>query len=294
MFYPHDRKEHLIDTHSSLSRMEVAYQRDEEATTRSKPWKSWPIGIIQNTYSPFSYLHNPLWNINVLGQPWQSQYNHHQSCLQVWHSSSYHCMTTLPHLLAQTHSPYSPPALPQLPACISYSSTQPNQPHHQNAPFLTQFPAQLIPHPHYNKPVQHAYNVELQNLPTLSTHSRSHAPLDKTYNEIQNVSNSKIVEAMEKNEVSFSMHQQTILKAQELHGMMAMGNKESNGYIDDWFHSITCSQHCSILQQFLASSFQGKLASHTLIFINMHFSKLGMCIREALFRKWLHCKYLYT
>ena len=60
------------------------------------------------------------------------------------------------------------------------------------------FPAQLIPHPHHNKPVQHAYSVELQNLPT---HSISHARLDKTYNEIQNVSNSKIVEVMEKNEV---------------------------------------------------------------------------------------------
>lgn len=24
--------------------MEVAYQRDEEAATRSKPWKSWPTG----------------------------------------------------------------------------------------------------------------------------------------------------------------------------------------------------------------------------------------------------------
>jgi len=47
--------------------MEVAYQRDEEAATRSKPWKSWPTGMVQNTSSPFSYLHNPLWNSNVLG-----------------------------------------------------------------------------------------------------------------------------------------------------------------------------------------------------------------------------------
>jgi len=45
--------------------------------------------------------------------------------------------------------------------------------------------------------------------------------MEKTYNEIQNVSNSKIVEAMEENEVYFSMHQQVILKAQEIQDMMA-------------------------------------------------------------------------
>ena len=66
VFFPHDRKEHPIDSCSSLSRMEVSYQRDEEAATKSKPWKSWPKGMIQNT-SPFSYFHNPLWNTNVLG-----------------------------------------------------------------------------------------------------------------------------------------------------------------------------------------------------------------------------------
>ncbi len=107
--------------------------------------------------------------------------------------------------------------------------------------------------------------------------------LEKTYNEIHNVSNAKIVEAMEENEVSFTMHQQAILKAQELHDMMAMGNQESKGYIEDWFHSITCLQHHSILQQFLIPFFQGKLASHTLISINMHFSNLGMYVLEALF-----------
>ena len=115
----------------------------------------------------------------------------------------------------------------------------------------------------------------------------------KTYNEIQNVSNSKIVEAMEENEVSYSMYQQAILKAQELHDLMDMRNKESNGYIEDWFHSIFLQHHC-MLQQFLISFFQGKLASHTLTFINMHFSNLGMCIHEALFRKWFHWKYSYT
>ena len=35
---------------------------------------------------------------------------------------------------------------------------------------------------------------------------------------------------------------------------------------------------------------EGKLASHTLLFINMHFSNLGMYILEALFRKWLYWK----
>jgi len=156
-----------------------------------------------------------------------------------------------------------------------------------------EFLAQLIPHLHRNKPVQHAYSVELPNLRTLPTHSISHVPLWKTYNEIQNVSNSKIVDAMEENEVSFSMHQQVILKDQELHNMMVTGNQQSKEYIENWFHSTTCLQHHSTLQQFLTPYFQGKLASHTLIFINMHFSNLGMCIHEALFRKWLHWKYSY-
>ena len=232
VFCPHDRKEHLIDIHSSLPRMEVAYQRGKKAATR-------PTGMVQNTSSPLSYLHNPLWNDNVLGQPCQFQYNH-LSCLQVGHGSSYDGMTTLPHLVAQAHSPYSPPALSQHLACPSKPFTQPNQPYHQNAPFHTHFPAQLIPHPHHNKPVQHAYSVELANLPTLPTHSISHVLLEKTYNEIHNVSNAKIVEAMEENEVSFTMHQQAILKAQELHDMMAMRNQESKGYIEDWFHSVIC------------------------------------------------------
>ena len=98
---------------------------------------------------------------------------------------------------------------------------------------------------------------------------------------------------MEENEVSFTMHQQAILEAKELHDMMAMGNQESKEYIEDWFHSIICLQHHSMLQQFFIPFFQGKLAFHTLIFINMHFSNLGMSIREALFQKWLHWKYSY-
>ena len=40
VFPTHDRKEHTIDGCSSLSRMEVSYQRGKEAATRSKPWKS--------------------------------------------------------------------------------------------------------------------------------------------------------------------------------------------------------------------------------------------------------------
>ena len=100
---------------------------------------------------------------------------------------------------------------------------------------------------------------------------------------------------MKENEVYSSLHQQTILKAQELHDTMTMGNQESKGYIEDWFHSIICLQHHSILQPFLAPFFQGKLASHTLIFIiNIHFSNLSMYIIEALFRKWIHWKYSYT
>ena len=95
----------------------------------------------------------------MLGQPCQSQNNHHQSCLQAWHGSLYDCMTTLPHLVAQTHIP----ALSQHLAFLSKSSIQPNQLHHQNALFPTQFPAQLISHPHHNKPVQHSYSVELKN-----------------------------------------------------------------------------------------------------------------------------------
>jgi len=65
--------------------------------------------------------------------------------------------------------------------------------------------------------------------------------------------------------------------------MMAMGNQESKGYIEDWFHCIICLQPHSILQQFLAPSFEGKLAFRTLLFINMHFSNLGMYILKALF-----------
>ena len=215
----------------------------------------------------FILLYNSLWNNHMLGQPCQSQYNHYQSCLQVWHGSSYDCMTTLPHIVTQTHIL----ALSQHLACLSKSSTQPNQLHHQEAPFPTQSPAQLIPHPHHNKPVQHPYSVELKNLSTLPTHSISHALLEKTYTETQNVSNPKIVEVMKENEVSSSLHQQTILKAQEIHDTMAMGNQKSNKYIEYWFHSIICLQHHSNFQQFLAPTFQGKLASHTLIFINMHF-----------------------
>jgi len=81
VFFPHYRKEHPIDSCFSLSRMEVAYQRDEAVATRSKPWKSLPIGMVRNNSSPFSYLHNPLWNTHVLGQSCPSQYNPYKSYL---------------------------------------------------------------------------------------------------------------------------------------------------------------------------------------------------------------------
>ena len=45
---------------------------------------------------------------------------------------------------------------------------------------------------------------------------------------------------MEENEFYSSMHQQAILKTQELHDMTAMGNQESKRYIEDWFLSIIC------------------------------------------------------
>ena len=37
VFFPYYRKEHPIDSCSSLSRMEIEYQRDKEVATRSKP-----------------------------------------------------------------------------------------------------------------------------------------------------------------------------------------------------------------------------------------------------------------
>jgi len=214
-------------------------------------------------------------------KPCQSHYNPHQYCLQVWNRSSY-------------DYPYSFPYFQECLACVSKSSTHANQLHHQNHPCPTKYPTQLIPHPYHNKPVQHAYNVELQNLPTLPTQSISHTQWQKTYIEIGNISNPKIVEVMEEKEVSSSLHQQVVLETQELHDMTTMGNQESKGYIEDWFHSISCSQHHSILQQFLTSYVQGKLVSHTLVFIDRHFSNSGVYTLEALFLKWLHWKYSYT
>ena len=67
VFFTHDRKEHTIDGYSSLSRMEVSYQTDGEVATISQPWKLLTTCMVQNTSSPFSYLHNLLWNTHVLG-----------------------------------------------------------------------------------------------------------------------------------------------------------------------------------------------------------------------------------
>ena len=78
---------------------------------------------------------------------------------------------------------------------------------------------------------------------------------------------------MKENEVSSSLHQKAILNTQEIYDMMAMRNQESKGYIEDLFHSIFLEHH-SMLQQFLAPSFQGNLASLTLVFINVNFPNL--------------------
>ena len=69
-----------------------------------------------------------------------------------------------------------------------------------------------------------------------------------------------------------------------------MGNQD---YIEGWFHSIVFLQHHSTFQQLLAPSLRGKLVSHTHVFINIHFSNMGMCILEALFRKWINWNYSY-
>ena len=45
---------------------------------------------------------------------------------------------------------------------------------------------------------------------------------------------------MEEKEVSSSLHQQVVLETQELHDVKSMGNQESKGYIEEWFHSISC------------------------------------------------------
>ena len=88
---------------------------------------------------------------------------------------------------------------------------------------------------------------------------------------------------MEENEASSSLHQQVVLKTQELHDMTDMENQEVKDIIKIGFTPSFFLQPHYILQQFLRPFFQGKLASHTLLFINMHFSNLGMCIHGALF-----------
>ena len=80
----------------------------------------------------------------------------------------------------------------------------------------------------------------------------------------------------------------------ELHGVTSMRNQGNKDYIEAWFQSIIVLQHHSILHQFLAPSFQGKLISHILEFIKLYFSIRSMSILESLFRKWLHWKYAYT
>lgn len=85
---------------------------------------------------------------------------------------------------------------------LSRSSLQPYQLHHENPPCLIQFPAQSIPHLHNNKSLQHAYNVELQNLPSLPTHFILPIPLLENYVRFGKVLNLKIAKFMEDNGVS--------------------------------------------------------------------------------------------
>ena len=80
----------------------------------------------------------------------------------------------------------------------------------------------------------------------------------------------------------------------ELHGVTSMRNQGNKDYIEAWFQSVISLQHYSILHQFLAPSFQGKLISHILTFIKLYFSVGSMSILEPLLRKWLHWKYAYT
>jgi len=87
---------------------------------------------------------------------------------------------------------------------------------------------------------------------------------------------------MEEYEVSSSLHQQVVeinktLETQELQEMKNVGNQESKGYIEDFFHSIIFLQHHSILQQFLAPSFQGNLVAPTIVFISYMFV-IWVCI----------------
>ena len=135
VFFLQCRNKHPMDSCSFLLGMKTTYQRDREAATSSQPWKSWPTCMVQNIFSPFSYLHYSSWNTLMLGKPCQPHYDPHQSCPQVWHGSSYDYMTTLPHLVAcQTYHPYS-------------------SLHHQNPPRPTQMLFQSIPHSHNDKPV---------------------------------------------------------------------------------------------------------------------------------------------
>ena len=57
----------------------------------------------------------------------------------------------------------------------------------------------------------------------------------------------------------------------ELHGVTSMRNQGNKDYIEAWFQSVIDLQHHSILHQFLAPSFQGKLISHMLAFIKLFF-----------------------
>ena len=61
----------------------------------------------------------------------------------------------------------------------------------------------------------------------------------------------------------------------ELH-ITAIGNQGIKDYIfEAWFQYTIGLHHHSILQQFLAPSFQGKLVSHILALLNLDFFSCG-------------------
>ena len=57
----------------------------------------------------------------------------------------------------------------------------------------------------------------------------------------------------------------------DLHGVTSMSNQGNKDYIESWFQSVISLQHHSILHQFLAPTFQGKLISYILTFIKLYF-----------------------
>ena len=185
-----------------------------------------------------------------------------------------------------------------------------HQPHifsHQTPWYRTQFPVQSTLHPNHNKAVQYAYSAELQNVPTFPSCSTSPTPLQKGCALLQQVhtrpehvldpifadgvysSPHKQADKINKThvifdgeqplepKVSFTSLDPKLLRIEEdqfnkdLYGVTSMSNQGNKDYIEAWFQSVISLQHHSILHQFLAPSFQGKLISHILAFIKLFF-----------------------